>query len=78
MTDKEITKLKAQLETTKAALAAAIQNAEWQSRTNRELNALSAKINRLQNAMHLTINENPHLADGEDCTLIHLKRALAT
>lgn len=78
MTDLKIRRLEAQLETAQAALDAAIANAQWQSRTNKELNYLLAENYRLKNAMQRTINENRHLADGEVCTLIHLKRALAT
>lgn len=36
-----------------------------------------AEINRLRHAMQQTLDENGHLADGENCTLILLKRALA-
>lgn len=49
-----------------------------QARTNRELNDLLEENYRLKSAMQRTINENLHLADGDVCTLIHLKRALAT
>jgi len=75
--DKKVIKLEAQLETAKAALNEAINKSEWQARTNRELNDLTAEIYRLKNAMQQTIDENLNLADGEDCTLRHLKRALA-
>lgn len=33
-------------------------------------------IRRLRAAIRMTLDENRHLADGEDCTLINLKRAL--
>ena len=31
---------------------------------------------RLERAIQRTLDENGHLADGDNCTLIHLKRAL--
>ena len=31
---------------------------------------------RLREAICRTLQENEHLADGEDCTLIHIKRAM--
>ena len=34
------------------------------------------EIRKLRAAIHLTLNENSYLADGDDCTLIELKRAL--
>lgn len=34
------------------------------------------EIGRLRGAIEQTLNENGHLADGENCTLIVLKRAL--
>lgn len=36
----------------------------------------AAEILKLRNAIHLTLGENGHLADGENCTLIALKRAV--
>lgn len=41
---------------------------EWSS-TLRELRRLEAEIAQ-------TLNENAHLADGDNCTLIRLKRAI--
>jgi hypothetical protein len=38
--------------------------------------AYNAEIKRLRKAMQQTIEENPHLADGDDCTLIKLKIAI--
>ena len=38
----------------------------------------ASEIEMLRDAIRLTLEENMHLADGEDCTLIYLKRALAT
>lgn len=35
------------------------------------------EIDRLKAAMQKTIDDNLNLADGDDCTLIELKRALA-
>jgi hypothetical protein len=35
-----------------------------------------ARIKQLESAIRKTIRENKHLADGENCTLIHLKKAL--
>lgn len=37
---------------------------------------LQAKIDSLFQAIRQTLDENGHLADGENCTLIVLKRAL--
>lgn len=34
------------------------------------------EIERLRAAIQKTLEENGHLADGEDCTLIHLVRAI--
>lgn len=33
-------------------------------------------ISRLESAIYETIEDNLHLADGENCTLIKLKRAI--
>jgi hypothetical protein len=35
-----------------------------------------ARIKQLESAIRKTIRENKWLADGENCTLIHLKKAL--
>ena len=37
-----------------------------------------AEIARLRHAIQKTLDENGHLADAENCTLIRLKRALET
>lgn len=37
---------------------------------------LSAEIVRLRSAIQQTLDENGHLADGDNCTLIALKLAL--
>lgn len=36
------------------------------------------RISELESAIVKTLNENGHLADGENCTLIDLKRAMPT
>jgi hypothetical protein len=36
------------------------------------------RIEALEYAITKTLNENGHLADGENCTLIDLKRAMPT
>lgn len=59
-----------------AALRTAVSRARHQTRTNQELNAAQEALRSYEEAMYRTIDENRHLADGEDCTLIHLKRAL--
>ena len=44
---------------------------------NTELLEAKAEINRLTKIIADTIEENLHLADGENCTLFGLKKALA-
>ena len=39
---------------------------------------MRSAVERLVNEVKLTLEENAHLADGEDCTLIRLKRAIST
>jgi hypothetical protein len=39
---------------------------------------LEREVTRLQDAILLTLEENAHLADGENCTLARLKRAMST
>lgn len=39
---------------------------------------LQARVVTLESAIIKTLNENGHLADGEVCTLIDLKRAMPT
>ena len=41
-----------------------------------ELRNLHLENFRLREAICRTLQENEHLADGEDCTLIHIKRAM--
>ena len=36
----------------------------------------NSEIDRLRTAIRKTLDENGHLADGEDCALIELKRAI--
>ena len=40
------------------------------------LESQKAEIDRLKQAIRTTLDNNRHLADGEDCTLIDLKRAM--
>lgn len=42
----------------------------------RGIEAMEAERNKYRAAIQKTINENGHLADGDDCTLIELKRAI--
>lgn len=42
-----------------------------------ERNNAIAEAERLKNAIKETIEDNLHLADGENCTLIKLKRAIS-
>jgi regulator of replication initiation timing len=41
-----------------------------------QINRMGVRIAHLASAIELTIEKNSHLADGEDCTLIHLVRAI--
>ena len=47
-----------------------LQAIEWDDRD------LLAEIARLRSAIKNTIESNLHLADGDNCTLIELKRAI--
>jgi hypothetical protein len=47
-----------------------MQAIEWNDRD------LLAEIARLRSAIKKTIESNLHLADGDTCTLIELKRAI--
>jgi hypothetical protein len=47
-----------------------MQAIEWDDRD------LLAEISRLRSAIKKTIESNLHLADGDTCTLIELKRAI--
>ena len=39
---------------------------------------LEDEIQRYESAIQKTIHENGHLADGDNCTLIHLVRAIGS
>ncbi len=41
------------------------------------VSVLSAEVRRLRAVIAETLRDNAHLADGEDCTLINLRRAIA-
>jgi len=43
----------------------------------RRLNAANKEIARLRAAIRETLSDNRHLADGENCTLLKLKRAMS-
>ena len=45
-------------------------------RHNYSPSAIESEIARLRAAIQKTLDENGHLADGDDCTLIELKRAI--
>lgn len=49
--------------------------ARWQGA---ELCAAKIRITELETAIVKTLNENSHLADGDVCTLIDLKRVMPT
>ena len=49
------------------------QNCEAQGK---EIQALKSTNDRLLQAITKTVQENLHLADGDNCTLVHLVRAL--
>lgn len=51
-------------------------DALYRERCRRE--AVENENRRLRTAIQQTLDENGHLADGENCTLIVLKRALKT
>lgn len=46
-------------------------------KTWKELEEAKARIAHLESAIRKTIDDNRHLADGDNCTLINLKKALA-
>lgn len=41
-----------------------------------ETDVLRDRAKQLENAIRKTLDENRHLADGDNCTLIDLKKAL--
>lgn len=55
---------------------------EFPSKSKEFVTSVSAKlfakhcISKLETAIRETIEDNLHLADGDDCTLIKLKRAI--
>ena len=53
----EIERLRAALEVSQAATAAAVNTAQWQARTNTELNALDAEVRRLRANVCRQMNE---------------------
>ncbi len=55
---------------------AAKKNATWPCVLLKDLLPLCDEYERLRDAAQRTIDENLHLADGDVCTLIRLKRAL--
>ena len=46
-------------------------------KTWKELEEAKERIKHLESAIRKTIDDNRHLADGDNCTLIDLKKALA-
>jgi len=51
----ELAVARAQLDVANAAINAAVSTAQWQARTNHELNQLSADNERLREALKLTV-----------------------
>ena len=69
--EKENRWLKAQFENNEGSLLIS-ENYEVES----EVECLKKRVEELESAIRKTIEENLHLADGDDCTLIALKRAI--
>ena len=46
-------------------------------KTYKELEEAKERIKQLEAAIRKTLDDNRHLADGDNCTLIDLKKALA-
>ncbi len=46
------------------------------TKTYKELEEARARIAHLETAIRSTLEANRHLADGDNCTLIELKKAL--
>ncbi len=46
-------------------------------KTWKELEEAKERIKHLESAIRKTLDDNRHLADGDNCTLIDLKKALA-
>lgn len=53
------------------------QQLEFKFKTDTQLveenQKLKTRIKHLESAIVKTLNDNRHLADGNDCTLIHIK-----
>lgn len=49
---------------------------EWNATCLKNNAELESRKNELESAIIKTLNENGHLADGDVCTLIDLKRAM--
>ena len=45
-------------------------------KTWKELEEAKERIKHLESAIRKTLDDNRHLADGDNCTLIDLKKAL--
>jgi hypothetical protein len=45
-------------------------------KTYKELEEAKERIKHLESAIRKTLDDNRHLADGDNCTLIDLKKAL--
>lgn len=50
--------------------------ADWKGENYSDRAILLAEVDRLRAAIRETLDNNAHLADGDVCTLIALKRAL--
>jgi hypothetical protein len=48
----------------------------WPGTESYERAIMLAEIDRLREAIRKTLNDNAHLADGDNCTLLVLKLAL--
>lgn len=54
------------------------QRDSWQNDFWRpHVSVLASEVRRLKSAIEETLRENAHLADGDNCTLAALKRAIA-
>lgn len=45
-----------------------------EQRLNKKIEEMASEIEKLRMAISETLDENGHLADGENCTLIKLKK----
>lgn len=64
--NQEIERLRAQLEVATSAMLAAVSKAEWQARTNQELNDAGAKNSKLRGAVFDLANKGWQPADIAD------------